>query len=142
MKASRLRQDRAIVAQVPRCRVLCEGMTDSWLIVHRALIRWLALLVPVAVGAGLGLLRTDLQPSTAAMILVLPVVAASATGHLLVGVIAALASAAALDVFLTEPYYSLSIHRRDDVELAIVLVAVGLAVTAIAHWGRRQQEVA
>ena len=117
-------------------------MTNDWLIHHRGLTRWLSLLLPVAVGALLTTVRDDLAPSTAAMVLVLTVVAAAATGDRVAGVIAALASAAAFDFFLTQPYYSFSIHRRDDLELALALVVVGLAVNAIAVWGRRQQKAA
>jgi hypothetical protein len=83
-----------------------------------------------------------MDPSTAAMVLVLPVVAAAATGDRVAGVVAALAAAGSFDFFLTEPYYSLSIHRDSDLQLAVALVVVGLAVTEIARWGRRQQAVA
>ncbi|WP_330475094.1 DUF4118 domain-containing protein [Terrabacter sp. C0L_2] len=117
-------------------------MTTDWLTTHRRATRWGALLLPIVVGAVLGLLRDALDPSTAAMVLVLPVVAAAATGDRFAGVIAALAAAGSFDFFLTEPYYSLSIHRQADLELAVALVVVGLAVTEIALWGRRQQATA
>lgn len=117
-------------------------MDDDWLTTHRPLTRWLAVLAPVAVGALLGLLRAGMETSTAAMVLVLTVVASAATGDRVAGVVAALAAATSFDFFLTEPYHSLSIVHRDDLELALTLVVVGLAVTEIALWGRRQQEVA
>lgn len=117
-------------------------MTNDWLADHRALTRWTALLLPIAVGAALAVLRGGLDQSTAAMVLVLPVVAAAATGDRIAGVVAALAAAGSFDFFLTVPYYSLSIHHRDDLELAIALTLVGLAVTEIALWGRRQQAAA
>lgn len=125
-----------------RQRVLRGVMTNDWLATHRALMRWGAVLLPVVVGAVLGLLRASMDPSTAAMVLVLPVVAASATGDRVAGVLAALTAAGSFDFFLTEPFYSLSIHRQADLELAVALVLVGLAVTEIALWGRRQQAVA
>jgi K+-sensing histidine kinase KdpD len=109
---------------------------------RRGLVRLLAVLLPLAVGAGLTLLRSGMDPSTAAMVLVLPVVAAAATGDRVAGVLAALAAAGSFDFFLTEPYYSLSIHHREDLELALALVVVGLAVTEVALWGRRQQAAA
>jgi hypothetical protein len=117
-------------------------MTRDWLADHRAWARWAAALLPVAVGAVLALLRDSLNQSTAAMVLVLTVVAAAATGDRICGVLAALTAAGSFDFFLTEPYYSFSIHQSDDLELAIVLVVVGLAVTEIALWGRRQQAAA
>jgi hypothetical protein len=117
-------------------------MTNDWLTAHRSMMRWGSLLLPIVVGAVLGLLRDAMDPSTAAMVLVLPVVAAAATGDRVAGVVAALAAAGSFDFFLTEPYYSLSIHRDSDLQLAVALVVVGLAVTEIALWGRRQQAVA
>jgi hypothetical protein len=117
-------------------------MTRNWLADHRAWSRWAAALLPVAVGAVLALLRNGMNQSTAAMVLVLTVVAAAATGDRVAGIIAALAAAGSFDFFLTEPYYSFSIHQSDDLTLAIVLVVVGLAVTEIALWGRRQQAAA
>jgi hypothetical protein len=117
-------------------------MTSDWTTQQRALIRWAALLVPVAGAAVLTLVRGGVNSSTAAMLLVLAVVAAAATGDRVAGVIAALSAAGSFDFFLTEPYYSFSIHQREDLELAVVLVVVGLAVTEIALWGRRQQSAA
>ena len=66
------------------------------------------------------------------MVLVLAVVAVSATGDRIAGVVAALSASVSFDFFLTVPYYSLSIYNRDDVELAVALVIVGVAVTEIA----------
>ena len=109
---------------------------------RRWLIRWVALLLPVVVGAVLGLLRASMDSSTAAMVLVLAVVAASATGDRVAGVGAAVSAALSFDFFLTAPYGSLTIDNSEDVELAVVLVVVGLAVTEIALWGRRQQAAA
>ena len=117
-------------------------MTTDWTTRHRTLVRWMALLLPVATGAVLSILRDSMDSSTAAMVLVLAVVAASATGDRVAGVVAALSASLSFDFFLTVPYYSLSIYNRDDVELAIALVIVGVAVTEIALWGRRQQAAA
>lgn len=117
-------------------------MTTDRLTSHPTATRWAAAALPVLVGALLALLRGTLAESTAAMVLVLTVVAAAATGDRVAGLAAALTAAGSFDFFLTEPYLSLSIHRTDDLELAVVLVIVGLAVTEIALWGRRQQAVA
>jgi hypothetical protein len=43
------------------------------------------------------------------------------------------------DFFLTVPYNKFTINSSDDVELTILLVLIGAAVTEIAIWGRRQQ---
>ncbi len=55
----------------PRRRVLRGVMTSDWPAAHRTLTRWGALLLPIVVGAVLGLLRDAMDPSTAAMVLVL-----------------------------------------------------------------------
>ena len=105
-------------------------------------IRSLAVLVPLVVAAVLGLLRGDLASSAAAIVLVIPVVGAAATGDRWAGVLAALAGAAGFDYFLTAPYLSVSISRPEDVELAVALLLVGLAVTELALWGHRQSAAA
>lgn len=117
-------------------------MSDDWMAAHRGVLRWAAVGLPVLLAAVLALLRDQLTPSTAALVMVLAVVGASATGDTVAGVASAVSAAVAFDFFLTVPYYSLSIYERDDVELAIVLVVVGLAVTELALWGHRQQAVA
>ena len=48
-------------------------------------------------------------------------------------------SAASFDFFLTQPYLQFAITERDDIEAAVLLGLIGLAVTEIALWGRRQQ---
>lgn len=122
--------------------VLHEYMTSDWTTRRRTLVRWVALLLPVATGAVLSTLRDSMDSSTAAMVLVLAVVAVSATGDRVAGVVAALSASVSFDFFLTVPYFSLSIYSRDDVELAIALVIVGVAITEIALWGRRQHAAA
>ena len=52
--------------------------------------------------------------------------------------LAALSSALSFDVFLTAPYYQLAIFDRNDIETAVLLLAIGVAVSEIAGWGRRQ----
>ena len=48
-------------------------------------------------------------------------------------------SAASFDFFLTQPYLQFAITERDDIEAAVLLGLIGLAVTEIALWGRREQ---
>src|SRR4029077_13418000 len=42
------------------------------------------------------------------------------------------------DFFLTRPYETFSITRRTDIETTVLLLVIGVAVTEIAVWGRRQ----
>jgi K+-sensing histidine kinase KdpD len=80
--------------------------------------------------------------TNAALVLVLLVVAAAATGVRTAGVAAALSSALWFDFFLTQPYQHFTITAQADVETAALLVLVGIAVTEVALWGRRQQALA
>lgn len=98
-----------------------------------------ALAAPLAVSALMATLRDVLPADNAALVLVLIVVAVAAAGHRLSAVVAALSSAVWFDFFLTKPYHRFAIADRDDIETAVLLVLVGIAVTEIALWGRRQQ---
>ena len=87
----------------------------------------------------LALFRDSIANTNAALVLVLLVVAAASTGIRPAGIVAALAAAAGFDYFLTEPYNTLTITDRADIETAVLLLLVGTAVTEVALWGRRQQ---
>ncbi|MGB6458055.1 MAG: DUF4118 domain-containing protein [Streptosporangiaceae bacterium] len=47
-----------------------------------------------------------------------------------------------LDFFLTRPYERFSITRAADIETTVLILVIGVAVTEIAVWGRRQQSAA
>lgn len=104
----------------------------------RAWVRIGAVVVPIVVAAVLGLAREVLANTGAALVLVLVVVAVAVAGDRLAGVLAALAAAGSFDYFLTAPFFRLAIVDRDDLETAVLLLAIGLAVVEIARWGRRQ----
>lgn len=112
---------------------------DPVLQAHRPLVVTAAAIVPLAACAVLALFRDSIANTNAALGLVLLIVAAASTGIRLAGFVAALVSAAGFDYFLTEPYNTLSITDRADVETAVLLLLVGAAVTEIALWGRREQ---
>lgn len=99
----------------------------------------LALTAPPAVCAALSAARGTVESDNAVLVLVLVVVAVAASGSRLAGVVAALSSAAWFDYFLTRPFHHFTIADRDDVETAVLLTLVGIAVTELALWGRRQQ---
>ena len=94
---------------------------------------------PLAVAAALSGLRDALPNANAALVLVLVVVAVAAAGHRPSAIVAALSSAVWFDFFLTKPYHRFTINDREDIETAVLLVLVGVAVSEIALWGRRQQ---
>jgi K+-sensing histidine kinase KdpD len=89
-----------------------------------------ALLVP---------LRRSIQNTDAALVLVVVIVAVSALGHRLAGMVAALSAGVWFDFFLTKPYEHFTIADRTDIETTVLLFVVGAAVTELAVWGRQQQ---
>jgi K+-sensing histidine kinase KdpD len=102
-------------------------------------VRVAAVAGPVVVAAAASLLRPVLANTSAALVLVLVIVAVGVAGDRVAGVLAALSAAAAFDFFLAVPYFRFAIFGRDDVETAVLLLAIGIAVTEIGQWGRRQQ---
>lgn len=106
---------------------------------HRSVMLTGAVLAPLVICAVLGAFRASVTTATGALVLVLVVVAAAATGDRWAGVLAALSGGVWLDFFLTQPYHRFAIADRDDIVVTVLLVAIGLAVTEVALWGRRQE---
>jgi hypothetical protein len=106
---------------------------------HRPLVVSAAAVVPPVACAVLSLFRDSVANTNAALGLVLLIVAAASTGIRAAGLVAALSSAAWFDFFLTQPYNHFNITDRADIETAVLLMLVGVAVTEVALWGRRQQ---
>jgi hypothetical protein len=106
---------------------------------HRAAQRAAAIVLPLLVAAGLAALGESLTTATSVLVLVLVVVGVGAAGDRLAGVLAAVSSGLWFDFFLTQPTGQFAVNDPDDVEVVVLLVAVGVAVTEIALWGLRQQ---
>jgi hypothetical protein len=99
-----------------------------------------AVLLPLTVAAALIALRGVLASTSMALILVLVVTAVAVRGDRAAGIVAAVVAAAAFDFFLTVPYLTFAIQDATNVETAVLLVAVGIAVTELAQWARRELE--
>ncbi|MET9023738.1 DUF4118 domain-containing protein [Actinopolymorpha sp. NPDC004070] len=112
---------------------------ESFLQAHRTWVGVVAAVLPLVACAALAPFRESVANTDVALALVLLIVAAASTGVRWAGVVAAVSSAVWFDFFLTRPYHQLTIANREDVETAVLLVIVGVAVSEIAHWGRRQQ---
>ncbi len=97
-----------------------------------------ALAAPLALAAVLVPFRASFPNTDAALALLLVVVAVAANGYRLAGVLAAVSTAVWFDFFLTQPYERFSITHRTDIETTVLLLVIGIAVTEIAVWGRRQ----
>ena len=97
---------------------------------------------PLALAAILVPFRGSFPNTDAALALILVVVAVAANGYRLAGILAAVSAAAWFDFFLTQPYERFTITRRADIETTVLLLVIGVAVTEIAVWGRRQHAAA
>ena len=101
-----------------------------------------ALAAPLLLTVILVPFRASFPNTDAALALLLVVVAVAANGYRLAGYLAALSAAVWFDFFLTRPYGELTINRRADIETTVLLLIIGVAVTEIAVWGRRQHAAA
>ena len=96
------------------------------------------LCAPLALAAILVPFRSSFPNTDAALAMLLAVVAVAANGDRLAGILAAVSAAVWFDFFLTQPYERFSITSRTDIETTILLLVIGVAVTELAVWGRRQ----
>lgn len=98
-----------------------------------------AAFAPLVLCAAIGAVPDSVPDASAAVALVVVIVAAAATGVRAAGLVAAASSATWFDFFLTQPYRSFAIDSAEDVEVAVLLLVVGIAVTELALWGQRQR---
>ncbi len=96
-------------------------------------------LLPLVVCLLLSSLRDVMANTNAALVLVLVVVGAASLGSRATGWVSAAVSAAGFDILLTQPYGELTIHSAADVQTTVLILLIGVAVTELASWGRRQQ---
>jgi hypothetical protein len=101
-----------------------------------------ALLAPFTMCVVLVPFRAGFANTNSALLLVLVVVAVAANGNRIAGVLAALSAGVWFDFFLTQPYEHFTISNRSDIETAVLLLLVGVGVTELAAWGRRQHLLA
>jgi hypothetical protein len=100
------------------------------------------LLGPLGLAAILVPFRTEFANTDAALALVLVIVIVAAAGNRLAGYVAAISAAAWFDFFLTKPYERFTINRAADIETTVLLLLIGIAVTEIAVFGRREHAAA
>jgi len=106
-------------------------------------LAWVVAIVgPVVVSGILVLVRNEVYPINAALVLVLPVVAAAILCGRWGGFVSAVVAALCFDFFFTRPYSSFSIDRGDDIETMAVLLVVGLVVGELVVQARRSRRLA
>jgi K+-sensing histidine kinase KdpD len=116
---------------------------QTWRVLGRDRVAVLiALAAPLALAAILVPFRASFPNTDAALAMLLVVVAIAANGDRLAGIVASVSAAAWFDFFLTRPYERFAITRRADIETTVLLLTIGVAVTELAVWGRRQHAVA
>ncbi|MFB6560147.1 MULTISPECIES: DUF4118 domain-containing protein [unclassified Streptomyces] len=102
-----------------------------------------ALVVPLLVALALVPLRTWLSPTNEALVLVVAVVAIAASGTRTAAAVAALSAAAWFGLLLlARPYEHVALADRDEIQTAVLLLAVGLMVAQLAVRARRLEAVA
>jgi hypothetical protein len=74
--------------------------------------------------------------------MVVVIVALSATGDRLAGLLGAISAGIWFDFFLTKPYERFAISQRSDIETTVLLFVVGLIVTELTARGRHHRRVA
>lgn len=98
-----------------------------------------AVLTPLLVSATLAVGSDGIPHATVALALVVIIVGAAATGVRWAGWGASLSSALWFDWFHTTPRGSFAIDSAEDIQVAVLLLVVGVAVTELALWGQRWQ---
>lgn len=96
------------------------------------------LLAPLGLTAVLVPFRTGFANTDAALALMAVIVAVAAAGNRAAGYLAAISSATWFDFFLTKPYEQFTINRATDIETTVLVLLIGIAVTEIAVFGRRE----
>jgi K+-sensing histidine kinase KdpD len=97
---------------------------------------------PLALAVVLVPFRSAFPNTDAALAMIVIVVAVAAAGNRLAGLVASVSAAAWFDFFLTRPYEMFTINRAADIETTVLLVVIGVAVTEVAVWGRREHSAA
>jgi hypothetical protein len=100
------------------------------------------MLAPLGVSLLLLPFRGRVANTDVALVLVVVVVAVAAFASRTAGIVAAISAGIWFDFFFTEPYLRLRVSDSSDVETLVLLLIVGVAVTELAMWGRRQQAMA
>lgn len=112
---------------------------DEIVFARRSVIVSASVAVPFLVCAAVAAAGRAVPDASVAVGLVLVIVAAAATGLRSAGMGAAASAAVWFDFFLTQPYDSFAIDSAEDIQVAVLLLLVGLGVTELALFGQKQR---
>ena len=101
-----------------------------------------AVVLPLGVAAFLVPFRSNFANAASALILVAVIVAIATLGNRVAGFVATVSSTLWFDYFLTRPYEQFAITHRSDIEIAVCLFVVGIAVTELAARNRHHHALA
>src|SRR4051794_12390276 len=90
-------------------------------------------LLAILIAAALTGFRSEIPQVSVVLILVLTVLVGALIGGRLGGAATALVAALSFDFSHAQPYTSLSIDKREDVQAAILLLIVGLVIGTVAR---------
>ncbi len=96
-------------------------------------------MAPITIGAAAVPLRDHVASADIALLLTVVILVAATTGGRVVGAVAAICAAFTFDFFFTEPYYSMRINRAEDIETAVLMLIVGIAIGDIVTRGKRDR---
>lgn len=103
-------------------------------------VAWLsALVLPLGVAAAFIPLRDHVAAADIALLLAVVILVAATLGGRVTGAVAAVEAAFAFDLFFTRPYYSLRINKAEDIETAVLMLIVGVAIGEIVTRGKRDR---
>lgn len=107
---------------------------------RETVVAWLsAVVLPIGVAAAFIPLRDHVAATDVALLLTVVILVAAILGGRLVGAVAAFDAAFAFDVFFTRPYYSLRIDRAEEIETAVLMLIVGVAIGEIVTRSKRDR---
>jgi len=98
--------------------------------------------LPVVTSLALVPVREEIDRSTAALVLVLPVVVVAHRGGRVPAALAAVVTPLAFDVLLTRPYHRFEMAVAADLEAAVILLVVGSTVAVLVSRSTQAHEVA
>lgn len=99
----------------------------------------LALLAPAAAAAALVPFRSDITDSALALVMVAVVVLVVVPGRRVAALVAGISAGLWFDFFLTRPYESFTITHSADIQTAVLLVVVAVAVGELAARDRHHR---
>jgi K+-sensing histidine kinase KdpD len=111
-------------------------MTSAW---SRPVMLVAAVIVPIGAAAALVPFRAGTDRTNVALILVAVVVAVATLGGRTAGLLAAAVATLSFDFFQTQPYESLTITQRADIETAALLLIVWLMVSELSSRSARHR---